>query len=90
MRNKLAEKAFALSILGVVVDLFIHYEIVTVIAEVAVLAGFILGIVALRQIKKTGEYGKNLALTAVVIGTLGILIVGGAVLYVMLYGTNTP
>lgn len=90
MRNKIAEKAFALSILGVVVDLFIHYEIATIIAEVAILAGFVLGIVALRQIRKSGEYGKGLALTAVVIGALGILIVSGAFLYVMLYGTSTP
>ncbi len=40
------------------------------------LAGIILGIIALNQIKKTGEKGKGLAIAAIILPIVMIILVG--------------
>lgn len=51
-----------------------------VLAFVMGIVGVILGAVALRQIKQTGQRGRKLAVAAIVVGSiLAIAFVGGAV-----------
>lgn len=40
------------------------------------IAGFILGIVALTQIKHTNEKGKGLAITAIIVGFIWSFVIG--------------
>ncbi|WP_304111078.1 DUF4190 domain-containing protein [Mycolicibacterium bacteremicum] len=50
----------------------------------AAIAGIVLGIVALNQIKRTGQRGKELAISGIVLG--GLLLVLGIALGVLLFG----
>jgi hypothetical protein len=67
--NKLSVIAFILSI-----GSFLVVRIIPILCLITILAGFIMGIIAIKKIRHTKEKGKWLAITAIVIGGIFILI----------------
>ncbi len=51
-----------------------------------VILGLIFGHIALSQIKKTGERGRGLALTAVIVGWLAVVAGGLTAMFILIFG----
>lgn len=68
--NKLAKIAFILSISSLVLT-----RISYVLGLVTILAGFIIGIIAIKNMRHTKEKGKGLAITSIVVGGIFLAII---------------
>jgi len=78
--NSLAIISFILSIVGIFIIPFLSS-----------IAGFILGIISLNQIKKQNESGKGLAVAGIVIGAIGIIIIPLIIIGIIaFFGVVTP
>jgi uncharacterized protein YacL len=51
-----------------------------------VILGLVFGHIALSQIKKTGERGRGLALTAVIVGWIGVVAGALAAMFFLIFG----
>ena len=51
-----------------------------------VILGLIFGHIALSQIKKTGERGRGLALTAVIVGWLAVVAGALTAMFILIFG----
>jgi uncharacterized protein YacL len=51
-----------------------------------VILGLVFGHIALSQIKRTGERGRGLALTAVVVGWIGVVAGALAAMFFLIFG----
>lgn len=59
-----------------------------VVAFVANIVGVVLSVIALVQIRRTGERGRGLAIAGIVVGSFWFVLFGGALLVHALVGTT--
>lgn len=74
MRNKQSSTAFGFSIFGLILLAIQNIPILSIVGVAFVFGGFVFGVKALTQIKKTGEKGRWLAITSVIVGSVSIII----------------
>jgi hypothetical protein len=72
--NKLANIAFALSVVGSLIFMFIFK--MSAAGFILATIGFISGLIALREIKHTKEKGRGLAITSIIIGGIVFILIG--------------
>jgi uncharacterized protein YacL len=58
----------------------------TITVWFTVILGLVFGHIALSQIKKTGERGRGLALTAVIVGWIGVVAGALAAMFFLIFG----